>query len=124
MVYWCRQSPNACCVVVRLACLEAPALAAKMGVPVNPKRWYFLNFLLIAMCMSPNWLRWHSSKMMTTCCWYTACCGYLWMNALSFWIVVTWMRLEGSERCLSSTAELVEPSTAPFSNFSYSRMVW
>ena len=40
---------------------------AKIGVPVNPNRWYFLKLLTMAVCISPNWLRWHSSKMMTIC---------------------------------------------------------
>jgi len=59
--------PNACSVVFGLGLPPVPALTAKIGVPVNPNRLYRLNARVIAVCMSPNWERWHSSKMITTC---------------------------------------------------------
>lgn len=31
------------------------------------KQMIFLKFFTIAVCISPNWLLWHSSKIITTC---------------------------------------------------------
>src|SRR5699024_12017833 len=87
-----------CCVVNRfgLEVLVVPlfraevldgALTAKIGVPVNPNRWYFLNDLVIAACMEPNWLRWHSSKTITTCWRETSLSGFALIKLASLWIV-------------------------------------
>jgi hypothetical protein len=47
--------------------LGAQCVLGKMGVPVKPNWQNFLNFFFRFFWASPNWLRWHSSKMNTTC---------------------------------------------------------
>ena len=46
------------------------------------------------------------------------------MNVESFWIVVMMIRAFGSSSCRLSTAVEVFEFAAPFSNRSYSRIVW
>ena len=46
------------------------------------------------------------------------------MKVESFWIVVMMMRAAGSSSCFFSTAVEVLEFAAPFSNRSYSRIVW
>lgn len=75
-------------MVRRLGLPLVDALTLKIGVPVNPNRCYFLKTLVIAVCMSPNWERWHSSKMMTMCPSQIEC---PWLRAMKFdrfWIVM------------------------------------
>ena len=55
--------PNNCAVVLYL--LPELALMAKMGVPVKPNIMYFLIRLVMMVCISPNWLLWHSSNIST-----------------------------------------------------------
>lgn len=101
-----------------------PAFAAKIGVPVNPKRLYFLNARVMSVCMSPNCDRWHSSKMITAWPENTAWPLFALMNVDSFWIVVMMIRVPRSSRRFFSTAVDVFEFAAPFSNRSYSRIVW
>jgi hypothetical protein len=41
------------------------AFSSKIGVPVKPKSWALGKNSLMALWFSPNWERWHSSKMKT-----------------------------------------------------------
>ncbi|OPZ48320.1 MAG: hypothetical protein BWY91_03212 [bacterium ADurb.BinA028] len=80
----------------------------------------------MAVCISPNWERWHSSKMMTTCpskMVWPLLAGEL-TKVASFWIVVMMMRASGSPNCFLSLAVDVFELAAPFSKRSYSRIVW
>ena len=83
-----------------------------------------MNAFVMAVCMSPNWLRWHSSKMITTCPPKTSCLAFWPMNFASFWIVVMMIRAFGSPNCCVSTLVDLFEFAAPFSNRSYSRIVW
>ena len=83
-----------------------------------------MNAFVILVCMSPNWLRWHSSKMITTCPAKISCLAFCSTNRASFWIVVMMIRAFGSSNCRFNTRVDVFEFAAPFSKRSYSRIVW
>ena len=99
------------------------ALASKIGVPVKPNSCAFGKNSRMAWWLSPNWLRWHSSKMITACPANTWCPLFDLMNVDSFWIVVMMIRALGSSSCFFRIAVDAFEFAAPFSNRSYSRIV-
>ena len=65
MTYLCRHFPKRSAVVLVSPAVTF-ALSAKIGVPVKPNIWALVKNFRIFWWVSPNWLRWHSSKMKTT----------------------------------------------------------
>jgi hypothetical protein len=61
-----------------------------MGVPVKPINWLFSKNLVMRSCVSPNWERWHSSKIKQSSYvagFYFTCKSF--RNCSIFWMVVS-----------------------------------
>lgn len=64
ITYLCKHSSNKS-FVVRLPCSFLTELSLNIGVPVKPNICAFSKNALMRLCVSPNWLLWHSSKIKT-----------------------------------------------------------
>ena len=100
--------------------------SSKRGVPVKPKYCALLKCWRTMRCISPNWLRWHSSMMNTTLSvlYWSNASALFWIALDIFWIVVTISGKLLSFNCLTSCAVLFVLSTAPLENLLNSSSVW
>ena len=66
--------------------------SGNLGVPVKPKYCALLKYIFIALCISPNWLLWHSSIINTTFSSLYFSINFAYLGLLIalaiFWIVV------------------------------------
>ena len=120
--YLWRQFPN-----ISLVVCPSTAFSVKIGVPVKPKIWALSKNFIIFLWLSPKWLRWHSSNIITIREWRIVSILLLYhvllTAALSFWMVVM-IILELLWRRFTSSSVLSVLSTAPGSKASYSDWVW